>query len=422
MSMDSIYSHHRSPSSPTGTYISRSAHRRHELPGIRDLLGADMRTPSLNTPSNDPGLEIGFSNLPHSASLPRMHAESWDSSPMRPSVITPRRMYRHSHSARSEPQGIASSTSGSSFSSLHAFMHRMHVADESHESPISDDLAHRRKRRSLDTQSTQWSPTSTGLAPGMERKPFRHVSSSAQHSRMPRIERSTFASYVFPSAEMRESRIVKSKQDYQGTGPPIPEPLLFGSNPTNPPVSDRSHPMSDPPRSLSRSQSSYSISGASEGCPTTPGIEHTEFPLDLHEEHEKMSVASMLDSPSQDDKTKQSPNRGHSAGLQLSHNPTHSTVPVTVSHSSKWRAPKQVKSSSAGAAGKFECSWCGKRFSRPSSLKTHIHSHTGEKPFRCDLPGCGRCFSVHSNLRRHQKNHSATSLPDIPSTPSSDTA
>ncbi|PWN33389.1 uncharacterized protein FA14DRAFT_109951, partial [Meira miltonrushii] len=53
----------------------------------------------------------------------------------------------------------------------------------------------------------------------------------------------------------------------------------------------------------------------------------------------------------------------------------------------------------------YECGWCGKRFSRPSSLKIHHHSHTGEKPFVCNEPGCGRTFSVQSNLRRHQKSH-----------------
>ncbi|PWN41682.1 hypothetical protein IE81DRAFT_291481, partial [Ceraceosorus guamensis] len=52
---------------------------------------------------------------------------------------------------------------------------------------------------------------------------------------------------------------------------------------------------------------------------------------------------------------------------------------------------------------KYMCVWCFKRFSRPSSLRIHEHSHTGEKPFVCKEVGCGRCFSVHSNLRRHQK-------------------
>ncbi|PWN49766.1 hypothetical protein IE53DRAFT_345312 [Violaceomyces palustris] len=58
---------------------------------------------------------------------------------------------------------------------------------------------------------------------------------------------------------------------------------------------------------------------------------------------------------------------------------------------------------------KYECAWCGKRFSRPSSLKIHHHSHTGEKPFVCNEPGCGRSFSVQSNLRRHQKCHTGGS-------------
>ncbi|KAN0061965.1 hypothetical protein ACQY0O_005960 [Thecaphora frezii] len=59
----------------------------------------------------------------------------------------------------------------------------------------------------------------------------------------------------------------------------------------------------------------------------------------------------------------------------------------------------------ASGQAKYECAWCGKRFSRPSSLKIHHHSHTGEKPFVCNEPGCGRSFSVQSNLRRHQKCH-----------------
>ncbi|KAF7952774.1 hypothetical protein EAE96_006001 [Botrytis aclada] len=54
---------------------------------------------------------------------------------------------------------------------------------------------------------------------------------------------------------------------------------------------------------------------------------------------------------------------------------------------------------------KHKCKVCDKRFTRPSSLQTHMYSHTGEKPFPCDVEGCGRHFSVVSNLRRHKKVH-----------------
>ncbi|KAI7877288.1 hypothetical protein K492DRAFT_171818 [Lichtheimia hyalospora FSU 10163] len=54
---------------------------------------------------------------------------------------------------------------------------------------------------------------------------------------------------------------------------------------------------------------------------------------------------------------------------------------------------------------KYFCSYCRKGFSRPSSLRTHTYSHTGEKPFVCTVKGCHRRFNVHSNLRRHLRTH-----------------
>lgn len=53
----------------------------------------------------------------------------------------------------------------------------------------------------------------------------------------------------------------------------------------------------------------------------------------------------------------------------------------------------------------YLCPYCQKTFTRPSVLKTHEYTHTSEKPFRCQSPGCNKAFSVVSNLRRHFKVH-----------------
>jgi uncharacterized Zn-finger protein len=44
-----------------------------------------------------------------------------------------------------------------------------------------------------------------------------------------------------------------------------------------------------------------------------------------------------------------------------------------------------------------------------------MYSHTGEKPFACEVEGCGRHFSVVSNLRRHKKVHKNENYQDHPS-------
>ncbi|KAF2196841.1 hypothetical protein GQ43DRAFT_236972 [Delitschia confertaspora ATCC 74209] len=70
---------------------------------------------------------------------------------------------------------------------------------------------------------------------------------------------------------------------------------------------------------------------------------------------------------------------------------------------------------SSGSQKKHKCKICDKRFTRPSSLQTHMYSHTGEKPFACEVEGCGRHFSVVSNLRRHRKVHKNDNHQDHPS-------
>ncbi|PVU97493.1 hypothetical protein BB561_000507 [Smittium simulii] len=43
---------------------------------------------------------------------------------------------------------------------------------------------------------------------------------------------------------------------------------------------------------------------------------------------------------------------------------------------------------------RYLCPVCNKLFARPSTLSTHMHSHTGERPYHCTWEGCGKKFSL----------------------------
>jgi hypothetical protein len=55
------------------------------------------------------------------------------------------------------------------------------------------------------------------------------------------------------------------------------------------------------------------------------------------------------------------------------------------------------------APRRYNCEVCNKKFTRPSTLRTHMNSHTGERPFACEMEGCGWRFTVLSNLKRHMR-------------------
>ena len=59
-------------------------------------------------------------------------------------------------------------------------------------------------------------------------------------------------------------------------------------------------------------------------------------------------------------------------------------------------------SSSNSSKLRHECAYCGKRFPTPSKLQRHSLSHTGEKPFSCNV--CMKKFSQMAHLRNHLRH------------------
>nr|XP_058959277.1 protein glass-like [Pocillopora verrucosa] len=51
----------------------------------------------------------------------------------------------------------------------------------------------------------------------------------------------------------------------------------------------------------------------------------------------------------------------------------------------------------------FKCLVCDRRFAQSSSVTTHMRTHTGERPYRCKM--CSRGFADSSTLTKHLRTH-----------------
>ncbi|KAG2149054.1 uncharacterized protein EDB93DRAFT_357198 [Suillus bovinus] len=124
--------------------------------------------------------------------------------------------------------------------------------------------------------------------------------------------------------------------------------------------------------------------------------------------------------------------RGSSASLRHHHSPSDPTFYLQPPD-----APRHVRSHSESSMARpvaspamldanqrrrrhqasHKCDECGQTFTAVFSLKRHMQSHSGVRPFVCNIPGCSQAFFNQSDCKRHErstKRHKGLTFSDSP--------
>jgi uncharacterized Zn-finger protein len=57
----------------------------------------------------------------------------------------------------------------------------------------------------------------------------------------------------------------------------------------------------------------------------------------------------------------------------------------------------------------FQCNLCPKKFTRAHNLRSHLRTHSDERPFVCTV--CGKGFARQHDRKRHEAIHSGKREP-----------
>ncbi|WFD29647.1 hypothetical protein MSPP1_000657 [Malassezia sp. CBS 17886] len=366
------------------------------LPGVRDLFGAEaLGTRVCASPYADP-VAVLPDPFPLPEAAPHMHASDTHGDHLSPTTLLPAAAVRRSpasiygghYSPRktwhaADARASTSQSPRSTGTALPAILERLCMHDELVDDARSSGDMWRRKYRSWDVPVRD---AVRGSAHSSSDGPADMLFRGGDRGGMP----------VYGGAGHGPFAAGDVPFPHHGYAAPATEPHALPSRA----LPSRSAVSMDASErgALVRSHSSYSLSAHSEGLPSTPGADGTEPPLSMDElGTARLSPRARLPAPLADiyQEKLEASGRLHGAMLLGRHSghgaaatpasPPRSdairtqTEPLLPAHLS----PGARGRSMGASTGKFECHWCSKRFLRPSSLRTHIHSHTGEKPYRC---------------------------------------
>lgn len=105
------------------------------------------------------------------------------------------------------------------------------------------------------------------------------------------------------------------------------------------------------------------------------------------------SGASSPSRPSRRQSTSSLPNREYILGLA---DPEYQAPPGSTETGISKRVQKHPAT--------FQCNLCPKRFTRAYNLRSHLRTHTDERPFVCTV--CGKAFARQHDRKRHEGLHS----------------